>query len=379
MSVTLSPILHGLNEPLLVRVVQALRVVDFIPDQLMIEKGKGSGGVHFIWNGTYEVLDNEGVYAVSTLRVGMMLGENCLIKGDPKNICSVRAVSWGNALILSMKDVGDVFKGYDQDLHWLTSFAQVRWQRFCASVALSNVLEAGSRMDMPLKDWIHQMATVDEQFVDQILIEIKIEAQRLKEVHKLSSSIAKRIAKQQGVIASLAVRDDSSRTILPTPNPAQEIGELQPLSVGRPPSAGILKKAAHAESTVVKKQMTVSAGDFGNGTDDDSLEDVCEEMQDSGTRASAALHMYHPPVVVHARNMGFGGAKGGRSPTEKLPSRFDALTDETKCVCVCVVCVCVCVFMCVCVYVCVCLCVCKECVCVRERDRDSVCVGECVI
>jgi CRP-like cAMP-binding protein len=148
--------LAGLCEPLLVRLVQVLRVVDFIPGQLMLEKGQESKGVQWIWTGTFEVLDNfDGVCSVSTLNEGMMLGENCLVKNMPKNCCNIRAMTWCNILMLPMSDIANVFAGYDRDLHWLMCFSEVRWPRFCAAVALSNVLECASREGTSsLRSWI---------------------------------------------------------------------------------------------------------------------------------------------------------------------------------------------------------------------------------
>ena len=147
--------LEGLCEPLLVRLVQALKVVDFVPGQLMLEKGRESEGLRWIWTGTFEVLDCfEGVYSVSTLSEGMMLGENCFVRNSPRNYCNVRAMTWCNVVMLPMAEVANVFEGYDRDAYWMMCFAEVRWPRFCAAVALSNVLEYASRHGTSLKSWI---------------------------------------------------------------------------------------------------------------------------------------------------------------------------------------------------------------------------------
>ena len=96
-SVALTPMLSGLCEPLLVRLIQALKVEDYVPGMLVIEQGAASNGIIWIWNGSFEVLDTTGKFAVAALSEGLMLGENCLVKDSPKNCCSVRATTFGNA------------------------------------------------------------------------------------------------------------------------------------------------------------------------------------------------------------------------------------------------------------------------------------------
>ena len=307
--------LAGLCEPLLVRLVNALRVVDFIPGQLILEKGEYSEGIKWIWTGTYEVLDDEGKWPVATVVEGMMLGENCLLKDAPKNTCSIRAMTWCNALMLAMSDVGEVFKGYDQDMHWLMCFAQVRWPRFCASVALSMVLELASRMQQPLRGWIKEMAECDEQFVDQVLIEIKVREGRKEMAAK--AAIKMHAAGAVSLLSSNLHKESPAKaTPLPTPTPL-------PTSPS-PGATSILKKSGAAAA---KKSIVVFGEDFGKRG-----ELSRDSMRVGGSTSTGALSDCQAPLVVHGADMGFGGAAGGRRPStnEMSTNTIPIMVPNTK-------------------------------------------------
>jgi len=295
-SVALTPMLSGLCEPLLVRLIQALKVEDYVPGMLVIEQGAASNGIIWIWNGSFEVLDTTGKFAVASLSEGLMLGENCLVKNAPKNCCSVRATTFGNALVLSTSNVGDVFTGYDRDLHRMMCIAQVRWPRFCAAVALSNVLEIASKSGDPIRSWIHEMSQVDEVFVDQTLIALQME-----ESQQASSTVVIRpppSQKQSSYVDGQVESDQYKEAVV------------------RPPSAsGILKKP-DAPKKQSEKRVIVTAGDFGNA------------LPDAMACGPPALKKNCASTVVHGTNMGSGGAAGGRSPLAPKKTEYKAIEED---------------------------------------------------
>ena len=283
----------------MVRFIQALKVRDFMPREVAIEKGEQSIGISWLWNGTLEVVDQSGRYAVSVLRQGMMFGENCLVKGAPKNFCSIRAGSWCNILTFYMTDVADVFMSYDRDLHWLQCVSEIRWKRFTAAVALSNVLEIASRRDVPLSVWIHELAVVDEHFVDQTIVDLKVKEQERKS--KLRNQ--KSHSHHPGGLAT--VRDKQYNT-QPRGVPSEDGGGSFSLKTH---STGILKKEAKKHSSA--KKVSVSAQDFGQKDKRFS--------QNCNAESPVSLPRYCPmPLIehVHGTSMGSGAGVGGRNPKE---------------------------------------------------------------
>ena len=305
-SVALMPMLAPLCEPLLVRLIKALRVEDYNPGMMVIERGEESNGIRWIWNGTFEVLDISGNFIIASLSAGLMLGENCLVKDSPKNFCSVRAQTFGNTLVLSTSDFGSVFAGYDRDLHRMMSLAEVRWPRFCAAVALSNVLESASRVGDSLRSWIHEIAQADEGVVNDTLIRMKIEE---------SESIKR--ASTSAPVKRPSLSKES--------NADQEVSDEHKEPEVRPPSAsGILKKS-DSRKKQSRRKVLMMAENFGN-----TLPDECEDLSGRSNVecGSTSLRKYCAPTVVHGANMGFGGAAGGRSPLDH--KEYEVIVDEDE-------------------------------------------------
>ena len=300
-SVKLQPVLAGLCNPLLVRLVQALQVNDFMPGQLMIEDGDFSDGLRWIWTGTFEILDCEGKHEVSNVHEGIMLGENCLVKGSPKNCCSIRASAWSNVLVLRLDEMSKVFLGYDRDLHWLMSFAEIRWPRFAAAVALSNVLEILSRLGLPLVAGLYEVANMDEQHVDQTLINMKVAEAERQEKRKKQNHGSGYCESHLAPLAIPAL-SDGTQTLSHANQKDSTHGHKQPHS------SGILK--TFDEIRKKERSVSVSAQDFGSSENTSS-------KRSRDLRATALKCLHASPQIVYGSNLGIGGAAGGRSAMER--------------------------------------------------------------
>ena len=297
-SLTLTPIFSDLREPLLVRVVQALRVIDFMPDELMVEKDELSDGLRWIWNGSCEIQDETGKYPIATLREGMMVGENCLVKNSPSHMCSICCTSWCNVLMLPMSDVTNILAGHQSDLHWMMCFAEERWTRFCSVVALSNLLERASALGVPLIQCIEDFASSDAYYLENILAEFLLEAEKKQDLLLEAEMKQKKLGEVEGQRNSkgMPIKPHSDLDTVQQPSAALQDAKtmddkikptFQSPQANRRQTSGILKKTEDKQGS--KKQVTVTARDFGNS------EDVSEESK--GVRASAALSKYQTPLV----------------------------------------------------------------------------------
>jgi hypothetical protein len=306
-SVALTPMLSPLCEPLLVRLIKVLRVEDYNAGMMVIERGEDSNGIRWIWTGAFDVLDISGDLKVASISAGLMLGENCLVKNSPKNFCSVRAQTFGNALVFSTNDFGDVFAGYDRDLHRMMSLAEVRWPRFCAAVALSNVLESASRFGDTLRNWIHEIAHADEHLVNSTLVRMKIEESERFKKASTSTPVKRPSVNKKSNAAGQGVSDE------------HKAAEVLPQS-----ASGILKKS-DSRKKQGRRKVLMMAENFGN-----TLPDECEDLSGRSNMqcGSTSLGKYCVPTVVHGANMGSGGAAGGRSPLDH--KEYEAIVDEDE-------------------------------------------------
>lgn len=101
------------------------------------------------------------------------MGESAFLS-EAHNVCTVRALTWCEVLVLDYKECRRILlDSEEENAHWMSTVAAVRWPRFVAAVQLSKWLRREQRKakvhggDFSAQELIRRLATQEETFYDE--------------------------------------------------------------------------------------------------------------------------------------------------------------------------------------------------------------------